>query len=80
MEKIVKINVPDGHVIEWNKNYNGVEIKSDCEDFVIDANKPIMTVDNMSSDDAIEFIECSTIRAIPYDASLALIVLHKIYE
>lgn len=40
MEKTVKINVPDGYVIEWNKNYNGVEIKADCEHFVIDANKP----------------------------------------
>ena len=40
MENTVKINIPDGYVIEWNKNYNGVEIKADGEHFVIDANKP----------------------------------------
>lgn len=40
----------------------------------------LMTVDNMSFDDAIEFIEYNTIRAIPYAGSLAPIVLHRIYE
>lgn len=40
----------------------------------------LMTVDNMSSEDAIEFIEYNTIRSIPYAGSLAPIVLHKIYE
>jgi hypothetical protein len=40
----------------------------------------LMTVDNMSSEDAIEFIEYNTIRSIPYAGSLAPIVLHRIYE
>lgn len=39
----------------------------------------LMTVDNMSFEDAIEFIEYNTIRSIPYAGSLAPIVLHKIY-
>ena len=39
----------------------------------------LMTVDNMSSEDAIEFIEYNTM-SIPYAGSLAPIVLHKIYE
>ena len=37
----------------------------------------LMTVDNMSSEDAIEY---NTIRSIPYAGSLAPIVLHRIYE
>lgn len=40
----------------------------------------LMTVDNMSSEDAIEFIEYNTIWPIPYAGSLAPIVLHRIYE
>lgn len=42
--------------------------------------KHLMTVDNMSFDDAIEFIEYNAIRSIPYAGSLAPIVLHRIYE
>lgn len=40
----------------------------------------LMTVDNMSFEDAIEFIEYNTIRSIPYAGPSTPIVLHRIYE
>jgi hypothetical protein len=41
----------DDVVIKWNKNYNGVEIKSDGEHFVLDSNPSYI----MGWDDAIRF-------------------------
>ena len=30
----------DNVVIKWNKNFKGVEIKTDCEHFIVDASSP----------------------------------------
>lgn len=50
---------------------------------IYDFNKMVehlMECDKMSQDDAVEFIEYNTIRAIPYAGSMAPIIMYDITE
>ena len=80
---LIEMGLEDSIVFE-NPDYDSAIIGySDDYRIVYDFDlmvEHLMTVDNMSSEDAIEFIEYNTIRSIPYAGPSAPIVLHRIYE
>ena len=57
----------DNVVIKWNKNFKGVEIKTDCEHFIVDASSPSYSCswnDAMRFYDNLQFLKLPTIKQL----------------
>lgn len=57
----------DNVVIKWNKNFKGVEIKTDCEHFIVDTSSPSYSCswnDAMRFYDNLQFLKLPTIKQL----------------